>query len=1422
MSSTDPMSEVSTDPRGVVWREGSLGDRASSKLTLDDELFDILYAFGESENIFGQKKEDEEDNEGKPVTRQDLLNKIRQKKEVIGKLRMQPWSMGRKRRTLKLAQKYLEQHESKISKTHLYKEELRKALKLLKRSFDNFKTYLIPWEGKIKRIESHFGSVVSSYFTFLRWLIFVNIIVTLIVVCFVVAPEALADAAADTFRRNRTMGRKEIPPLEKAHADKLAVVWHFDGYLRYSPLFYGYYSNDEYSGQKVKYALPLAYFIVTLFIFGYSFFAILRKMAQNARMSKLSGSKADQYIFNWRVFTGWDYTIGNQDTASNTVMAVVIKLRESIAECRVGARNKMKCVQVLLRILANLIIFSMLGFSIYCIVKAVNRSKTILEEEGDLFTKNQVPSVVATITHVFPMIFDLVGKMERYHPRTALRAHLGRVLILYFVNYVTLIVALFEKLDAEIEKRSHPNPHPRGKRQMGGNPWSPYEPAPPPFASMQFNDRSEFDAYLYELTTRRPGHTSRATVRGDRRTTRGLATTPFTVQPQFGPVNIHSPNVIRHNASNSRSFITTKVGPNLQGPLFTPPPRSFPFIPGKVKQQYGGPDFPTTTSPKPIFIGRETPSWKKPGGAGAGSPLDRRTPGTTTTTTTKKPTPPTRPKTTGTTKKKPSNSENDEDSAEFLRGVRATTTLRPITIKPDKSSEKIEDITGSNGALVKLPHNPTAPVGRPFAAERRDRKDEENPADQLCWETMIGQEIVKLVTMDLIVTILSILLIDFVRGLWIKYCSSWWCWDIETTFPEYGEFKVAENVLHIINNQGMIWLGLFFAPLLPFLNNIKLIIVLYLRGWACMTCNVPAREIFRASRSSNFYLTILLLWLLMCTLPVGYVIGSRKPSANCGPFAGRDGFYTVVTELIERRVDATILAYAKHIASPGVVIPIIIFLVLIIYFLTSLVTGLRAANTDLQQQLIHERTEEKKKIFELAGGGAKKKPEVNRDKDKKKPQPLQYLTDIEKKRRQPWRQYNGRELDESLVVSDSESDTEVEEIPESPETSTRPLPPPAISNTAETLAAIPHYQPSLGSLAEHSSEHSPPKDSDPISRSHSHSASAEKMSRPMRDSPSNRSFDVHSNVVEIATPEEIRSLIKPLMEGRLSTTSSILKGFPKDIASPPTLVFAGGSRRSSKRSSYISIYDFTNEETGLPLMIQSGGGKLARRDEPPRVPTHRPLQPTLEEETKRESTEISPMSPPQAAVSPDQAHFSQLPRIEDEPSSPKKYDPKNTAPEFLPWPSIDEVKERRRQLQMRSPLPISRPSQSRQASLSPEKIRSPKKMSQSMATPDNGGESQDEMRRSASPTRRFRISVSPTRRVESDGESVGTSRRRYVIKQERIVDSASTSTATIPAARRGSELEESGSIHQSRQSETPTRKAPLANDEDFSPRSPHR
>ena len=79
-------------------------------------------------------------------------------------------------------------------------------------------------------------------------------------------------------------------------------------------------------------------------------------------------------------------------------------------------------------------------------------------------------------------------------------------------------------------------------------------------------------------------------------------------------------------------------------------------------------------------------------------------------------------------------------------------------------------------------------------------------------------------------------------------------------------------------------MGTFFAPLLPSLNLIKLLIMLYVRSWAVMACNIPHERVFKASRSNNFYFAILLLMLFLVTLPVAFLLVQVKPSPDCGPF----------------------------------------------------------------------------------------------------------------------------------------------------------------------------------------------------------------------------------------------------------------------------------------------------------------------------------------------------------------------------------------------------------------------------------------------------------------------------------------------------------------------------------------------------------
>lgn len=71
--------------------------------------------------------------------------------------------ISKKNEVCRLAQKYLEQHESRVSKTHLYKEELKKKWRSFCRWADNVKIYLIPWEAKIKRIESIFFRAIFPW-----------------------------------------------------------------------------------------------------------------------------------------------------------------------------------------------------------------------------------------------------------------------------------------------------------------------------------------------------------------------------------------------------------------------------------------------------------------------------------------------------------------------------------------------------------------------------------------------------------------------------------------------------------------------------------------------------------------------------------------------------------------------------------------------------------------------------------------------------------------------------------------------------------------------------------------------------------------------------------------------------------------------------------------------------------------------------------------------------------------------------------------------------------------------------------------------------------------------------------------------------------------------------------------------------------
>uniref|UniRef100_A0A673TFI8 Transmembrane channel-like protein n=1 Tax=Suricata suricatta TaxID=37032 RepID=A0A673TFI8_SURSU len=651
---------------------------------------------------------------------EQIFQNIQFQKDLMANIRCRPWTMRQKLGALRRAKEIVLKFEGRLTRTRGYQAAGAELWRKFARVACNFMVSFIPWEMRIKKIELIAGQPFGS------------------------------------------TDSKSIPKESVVSAQDLDTVWSLGGYLQYSVLFYGYYGRERKIG-RAGYRLPLAYFLVGMAVFAYSFIILLKKMAKNSRMS-LARASNENYTFCWRVFCAWDYLIGNPEAAESKTAAIVNSIREAILEEQEKKKSKNLAVTVCLRIVANVLVLLSLAGSIYLIYFVVDRSQKLAQSKKELtlWEKNeQVSVVVSLVTMLAPSAFDLIAALEMYHPRTALRFQLARVLVLYLGNLYSLIIALLDK------------------------------------------------------------------------------------------VNGMSSDEVATNSNMSHWTGSATFSP-------------------------------TSATP-----GREEWSTRGPG-PGLG---------------------------------------------------------RNSTWAPEEAGV------------------PTFPWPLPEA--NRTPVYTQSPQDQ-CWETYVGQEMLKLSIIDMLFTVASILLIDFFRGLFVRYLSDYWCWDLESKFPEYGEFKIAENVLHLVYNQGMIWMGAFFSPCLPAFNVLKLVGLMYLRSWAVLTCNVPHQQVFRASRSNNFYLAMLLFMLFLCMLPTVFAIVRYKPSPKCGPFSGQDHMYDVVSETIQEDFPAWFRSVAEHVSSPVVILPAVLLLFMLIYYLQSIARSLKLSNQQLRMQIQNARSEDKRKVAQLA------------------------------------------------------------------------------------------------------------------------------------------------------------------------------------------------------------------------------------------------------------------------------------------------------------------------------------------------------------------------------------------------------------------------------------------------------------------------
>ena len=116
----------------------------------------------------------------------------------------------------------------------------------------------------MKKIEGNFGTGVEAFFLFVKWLMFLNMTITLLIVSFIVLPKLLLDELPQKLcvPNNETMTTECCSEMyydnRSESTGSLIDFVQGTGWMEKTILFYGAYPNSVLRGTWLDYNLPLA------------------------------------------------------------------------------------------------------------------------------------------------------------------------------------------------------------------------------------------------------------------------------------------------------------------------------------------------------------------------------------------------------------------------------------------------------------------------------------------------------------------------------------------------------------------------------------------------------------------------------------------------------------------------------------------------------------------------------------------------------------------------------------------------------------------------------------------------------------------------------------------------------------------------------------------------------------------------------------------------------------------------------------------------------------------------------------------------------------------------------------------------------------------------------------------------------------
>ncbi|XP_039571892.1 transmembrane channel-like protein 6 [Passer montanus] len=221
-----------------------------------------------------------------------------------------------------------------------------------------------------------------------------------------------------------------------------------------------------------------------------------------------------------------------------------------------------------------------------------------------------------------------------------------------------------------------------------------------------------------------------------------------------------------------------------------------------------------------------------------------------------------------------------------------------------------------------------------------------------CWETCVGQDLYRFVVMDFIFTLLDTLFGELIWRLILEK---------RLKIKRRPEFDIARNVLELIYGQTLTWLGILFAPLLPAVQMLKLLLLFYIKKTSLMrNCQSPSKP-WQASHMSTVFITLLCFpSFLGAAAFLSYTIWSVQPSETCGPFRGLETIYesgkrwVLVLEKSNPNITWFAWVYQHLLENTSLLFFMSVALIAVIYFNIQVVRGRQRVICLLQEQIANE------------------------------------------------------------------------------------------------------------------------------------------------------------------------------------------------------------------------------------------------------------------------------------------------------------------------------------------------------------------------------------------------------------------------------------------------------------------------------------